>query len=137
MLKVVNPLFALVPATCRLVLALAVVFMMAIQPAVFARGGFAGAEANPIVSHHSPGLILDHHTASESLDVQEEGNELADRSGTDSSSKKSCEVHCAPAHAVPVNCPEIAPVFTSCFHPERERLLWPTQQIALVRPPRT
>lgn len=39
----------------------------------------------------------------------------SDASHHDSASGKSCEVHCAPAHAIPVECPEIAPVVTGCF----------------------
>jgi hypothetical protein len=125
----------------RLRAMLAVVFlvMSALQP-----GLFAGANAAAL--HGDAGLSLgiedtvqdasDHpHGHVHEASVDDEGQK-GSHHGSKSSADKGCEVHCAPAHAVPVECPDIAPVVSRCFAPAVATILPLGEYAALIRPPK-
>jgi hypothetical protein len=56
--------------------------------------------------------------------------------GHDGSAGKSCEVHCAPAHAMPVACPEIAAAVSRCFVAPTAEALPRGEYAVHIRPPR-
>jgi hypothetical protein len=120
---------------------LAVVFlvMSALQPGLFANANAAGLHGgaglslgieNPVhdASDHRHGHV---HEAA----VDDEGQK-GSHHGSKTSTDKGCEVHCAPAQAVPVACPEIAPVVSRCFAPAVATILPLGEYAALIRPPR-
>ncbi|MER8825504.1 hypothetical protein NKH73_08010 [Mesorhizobium sp. M0938] len=119
---------------------LAVVFlvMSALQPGLFATAnatGFhagadlqAGIDLQAETSAHDMG----HHdaTATDDTDTSEHHH------GTKQSADKSCEVHCAPANAVPVDCPDLEHVVSRCFAPVVDVALPLGEYTALIRPPK-
>jgi hypothetical protein len=116
---------------------LAVVFlvMSALQPGLF-------ATANATDFHSDAGMNLpaedhsheigghDHGVASDDVDMSEHDH------GTKNSSDKSCEVHCAPVHAVPVDCPDLPRVVSRCFAAVVTQASPGGEYTAHMRPPR-
>lgn len=122
----------------RAMLAVIFLVMSAVQPGLFANanavglhgdGGLSPGIENPVHddSDHGHGHV---HDAS----VDDEGQK-GSHHGSGTSADKGCEVHCAPAHAVPVACPEIAPVVSRCFPPAAATTLPFGEYAALIRPP--
>ncbi|RUV59568.1 MULTISPECIES: hypothetical protein [unclassified Mesorhizobium] len=112
---------------------LAVVFlvMSALQPGLFATanatGFHAGADLQAETSAHDMGH--DGATADDT-DTSEHHH------GAKQSSDKSCEVHCAPANAVPVDCPHLEHVVSRCFALVVDVTLPLGEYTALIRPPK-
>ncbi len=123
--------------------AFAIVFLVfsSVQPAMFAGSpsdsmAMAMAAALPAAqapdSHdhaatHGHAATLDHGTAH-----NEDGAGQQKHNPT----SKSCEVHCAPAHAMPVAYCDIAPNFASCFEPIAVESLKASEYAEHIRPPR-
>lgn len=106
------------------------------QPSMLAAAGVQG-----VVHGAAMQAIESAATAHDSGGHQHPGShshaDQADQSAHDgSSSGKSCEVHCAPAHAMPVECPEIAPSPTRCFVAIVSEPLPPGEYAVHIRPPR-
>jgi hypothetical protein len=123
----------------RAVLAIVFLLMSAIQPALFANANAAGfhGDAGLRLSIESPVHdASDHqHGHVHEASVDGEGQKGSDH-GSKTSADKGCEVHCAPAHAVPVACPDIEPVVARCFPPILATTLPLGEYAALIRPPR-
>jgi hypothetical protein len=123
----------------RLRAMLAVVFlvMSALQPGLFATAnatGFhagadfqAGVDSQAETPAHDMG---DHGAMADDTDRSEHHH------GAKQSADKSCEVHCAPANAVPVDCPDLELVVSRCFAPVVAVTLPLGEYAALIRPPR-
>jgi hypothetical protein len=119
---------------------LAVMFlvMSALQPGLFATAnatGFhagadlqAGIDLQAETSAHDMG----HHDAMATDDT----DTSAHHHGAKQSADKSCEVHCAPANAVPVDCPDLEHVVSRCFAPVVAVTLPLGEYTALIRPPK-
>lgn len=118
---------------------LAVVFlvMSALQPGLFATanatGFHAGADlqAGVDIQAGAPAHDMgDHGATADDTDRSEHHH------GAKQSADKSCEVHCAPANAVPVDCPDLELVVSRCFAPVVAVILPLGEYAALIRPPR-
>ncbi|TIO07823.1 MAG: hypothetical protein E5X89_03360 [Mesorhizobium sp.] len=118
---------------------LAVVFlvMSALQPGLFATanatGFHAGADlqAGMDIQAEAPAHDMgDHDATADDMDRSEHHH------GAKQSTDKSCEVHCAPANAVPVDCPDMEHVVSRCFAPVVAVTLPLGEYAALIRPPR-
>lgn len=115
----------------------AVVFLVlsALQPGLFATANATGFHSDAGMnladedhSHEMGGH--DHGAAADDSDMSEHDH------GTKNSSEKSCEVHCAPAHAVPVDCPDIERVVSRCFAAAVSEASAGGEYPAHIRPPR-
>lgn len=109
------------------------------QPSMFAGSGAEGighglamkmAAAGP-AAHHADGHD---HGDGHSHGVQKNGQ--GSSPPADGSASMSCEVHCAPAHAMPVACPDIAPNFARCFAPIASDTLKQGEFAEFIHPPR-
>lgn len=119
----------------RAVLAVVFLVMSTLQPGLF-------ATANAMGFHSDTGMNLsaqddshemdghDHGVAADDVDMSEHDH------GSKNSSEKSCEVHCAPAHAVPVDCPELPRVVSRCFAAVVTEASAGGEYTAHIRPPR-
>ncbi|RWF58963.1 MAG: hypothetical protein EOS50_01685 [Mesorhizobium sp.] len=116
----------------RALLAVVFLVMSALQPSLF-------ATANATGFHSDAGMTLpedhemsghDHAAAADDSDMSEHDH------GTKNSSEKSCEVHCAPAHAVPVDCPDLERVVSRCFAAVVAEASAGGEYTAHIRPPR-
>jgi hypothetical protein len=123
----------------RAMLAVVFLVMSALQPGLFANANAVGLHSgaglsfgieNPV---HDAGDHRHGHVHGASVDDQ---GKKGSHHGSKTSADKGCEVHCAPAHAVPVECPEIAPVVSRCFPPAVATILPLGEYAALIRPPR-
>jgi hypothetical protein len=136
-----KPPLALVLVPLRTVLALALLLMMLIQPAAYAKSGSPGDSS--IVNHHSLAVVAADHSSVSSHDAlqsehtadREPGPLIDEEDG--GRFGEACEVHCAPHHAVPASCPELARIPASCFHADLEDLLEAGEYASLIRPPRS
>jgi hypothetical protein len=122
-------------APLRVVLAVAFLLMSALQPGMFAAANATGfhsdAGMNLAAEEHSHDMgDHGHGAAADDSDMSEHDH------GTKNSSEKSCEVHCAPAHAVPVDCPDIERVVSRCFALVVAETSAGGEYTALIRPPR-
>lgn len=115
--------------------AFAIVFLVfsSVQPAMFAGSptdSMAMAAAVPAAqaadSHDHSGTH-DHGTAHDEDGASQQKHSPA---------SKSCEVHCAPAYAMPVAYCDIAPNFASCFEPIAMDSLKAGEYAEHIRPPR-
>jgi hypothetical protein len=110
---------------------LAVVFlvMSALQPGLFATANATGFHAGVHVKAETHDM--GHHGATaDDADTSEHHH------GDKQSSDKTCEVHCAPAHAVPVECPDLEHVVSRCFASVVAVTLPLGEYAALIRPPK-
>ena len=123
----------------RAVMAFVFLLMTVVQPGLLAQAnaGFLteaqlslGAE-NPM---HSDSLH-DHGQADEASGDHD--HKKAAQDGSEDASDEDCEVHCAPIHAVPVECPAISSAATRCFAPLAATILPLGEYAELIRPPRT
>ncbi len=122
-------------ASLRALLAVVFLVMSSLQPGLFASAnatGFHGDSGATQVekSHHdSGGDVGDHNSAAEK-DVDEKHPD-GEKSAND-----DCEVHCAPAHAVPVDCPGISRTASRCFALSVATVLPLGAYSTLIRPPK-
>ncbi|RWA75381.1 MAG: hypothetical protein EOQ28_09805 [Mesorhizobium sp.] len=123
-------------AQLRVMLAVVFLVLSCLQPGLFASAnasGFHGDyEATLLVekSHHdSAGHVGDHSSTAES-DADEKRPDGEKSAGDD------CEVHCAPAHAVPVECPQIVGAASRCFAVSVATVLPLGAYSTLIRPPK-
>ncbi len=119
----------------RAVLAVVFLVMSALQPGLFATANATGFHSDagmnlPAEDHSHAMGGHDHGAVADDVDTSEHDH------GTKNSSEKSCEVHCAPAHAVPVDCPDLERVVSRCFAPVVAVTLPLGEYTALIRPPK-
>lgn len=119
----------------RAVLAVVFLLMSALQPGLFATANATGFHSDagmnlPAEGHSHEMDGHDHGAAADDSDMSEHDH------GTKNSSEKSCEVHCAPAHAVPVDCPDLERVVSRCFAAVVAEASAGGEYTALIRPPR-
>jgi hypothetical protein len=119
----------------RTVLAVVFLVMSALQPGLFATANATGFHSDagmnlPAEDHSHEMGGHDHGAAADDSDMSEHDH------GTKNSSEKSCEVHCAPAHAVPVDCPDLPRVVSRCFAAVVAEASAGGEYTALIRPPR-
>ncbi|WP_164783936.1 hypothetical protein [Mesorhizobium sp. M5C.F.Cr.IN.023.01.1.1] len=117
----------------RALLAVVFLVMSALQPGLFATANATGFHSDagmnlPAEDHEMSGH--DHAAAADDSDMSEHDH------GTKNSSEKSCEVHCAPAHAVPVDCPDLERVVSRCFAAVVAEASAGGEYTAHIRPPR-
>ena len=119
----------------RAVLAVVFLVMSALQPGLFATANATGFHSDagmniPVENHsHEMGGHV-HGAPADDVDMSEHDH------GTTNSSEKSCEVHCAPAHAVPVDCPDLERVVSRCFVAVVTEASAGGEYTAHIRPPR-
>ncbi|MER9944040.1 hypothetical protein NKJ70_19125 [Mesorhizobium sp. M0092] len=119
----------------RAVLAVVFLVMSALQPGLFATANATGFHSDagmnlPAEDHSHEMGGHNHGAAADDSDMSEHDP------GTKNSSDKTCEVHCAPAHAVPVECPELEHVVSRCFASVVAVTLPLGEYTALIRPPK-
>ncbi|MER9255116.1 hypothetical protein NKJ73_21450 [Mesorhizobium sp. M0074] len=115
----------------RALLAVVFLVMSALQPGLFATANATGFHASADLQAETPAHDMSHHGA-----TVNEADTSEHQHGDKQSADKSCEVHCAPAHAVPVDCPELEHVISRCFAPVIAVTLPLGEYKALIRPPR-
>ncbi|RWC00244.1 MAG: hypothetical protein EOQ57_16655 [Mesorhizobium sp.] len=123
-------------AQLRAVIAVVFLVLSSLQPSLFASAnasGFHGDYGATLLvekSHHdNAGHAGDHGSAVES-DADEKHSDGEKSAGDD------CEVHCAPAHAVPVECPGIVGGASRCFAVSVVTVLPLGAYSTLIRPPK-
>jgi hypothetical protein len=108
----------------------------AAQPAMFASSGTEGvghglamtvalaeqADGHAHVGGHTHGSVHDDEASSTAKGSDAAGD--------------NCQVHCAPVHAMPVACPDIAPGSARCFAPIASDSLKAGEPTDHIRPPR-
>jgi hypothetical protein len=119
----------------RAVLAVVFLVMSALQPGLFATANATGFHSDagmnlPAEDHSHEMGGHDHGVAADDVDMSEHDH------GTKNSSDKSCEAHCAPVHAVPVECPNLERVVSRCFAPVVAEASAGGEYTAHIRPPR-
>lgn len=119
----------------RAVLAVVFLVMSALQPGLFATANATGFHSDagmnlPAEGHSHEMGGHDHGAAADDVDMSEHDH------GTKHSSDKSCEVHCAPVHAVPVDCPHLPRVVSRCFAAVVTQASAGGEYTAHIRPPR-
>jgi hypothetical protein len=132
----------------RAVLAVVFLLMSALQPGLFASAGAAGLNPDAALSfenarHAESVVLVSHHAGADHYsdpDLTEIASDVAesttDHHGNAKSTEKSCEVHCAPAHAVPVVCQDIERSAVRCFAPIAADRILSGEYASLIRPPR-
>ncbi|MER8588729.1 hypothetical protein NKH19_26520 [Mesorhizobium sp. M1338] len=115
----------------RVLLAIGFLVMSALQPGLFATADATGVHASADLQAETPAHGMGHHGA-KANDTDRSEHQHGDNQSAD----KSCEVHCAPANAVPVDCPELEPVVSRCFAPVIAVILPLGEYKALIRPPK-
>ena len=125
-------------ASLRAMLAVVFLVMSSLQPGLFASANAAGfhrdsgATLQVEKSHHdSGGHVGDHNTAADAAEDVDEKHPDGEKSAND-----DCEVHCAPAHAVPVDCPDISRSASRCFAVTVATVLPLGAYSTLIRPPK-
>ncbi|WP_192360588.1 hypothetical protein [Mesorhizobium mediterraneum] len=115
----------------RAMLAVVFLVMSALQPGLFATANATGFHAGVDLQAEIPAHDMGHHGATaDDADTSEHHH------GDKQSSDKSCEVHCAPANAVPVDCPDLEHVVSRCFASVVAVTLPLGEYTALIRPPK-
>ncbi|TIL72649.1 MAG: hypothetical protein E5Y70_20475 [Mesorhizobium sp.] len=122
----------------RAMLAVVFLVMSALQPGLFATANATGFHAGTDLQ---AGMHLQDETSAHDMGHHGATADDADTSdhhhdGAKQSSDKSCEVHCAPANAVPVDCPDLEHVVSRCFAPGVDVTLPLGEYTALIRPPK-
>jgi hypothetical protein len=119
----------------RAVLAVVFLVMSALQPGLFATANATGFHSDaamnlPAEDHSHEMGGHNHGAAVDDSDMSEHDH------GTKNSNEESCEVHCAPAHAVPVECPDLPRVVSRCFAAVVADASAGGEYTAHIRPPR-
>lgn len=117
--------------------AFAIVFLVfsSVQPAMFA-GSPTDSMAMAMAAAMPAAQTADTHDHAATHDHGTSHDEDGSSQQKHSSTSKSCEVHCAPAHAMPVAYCDIAPNFASCFEPIAMDSLKAGEYAEHIRPPR-
>ncbi|MCV0393884.1 MAG: hypothetical protein K5872_11725 [Rhizobiaceae bacterium] len=119
----------------RAALAMVFVALLASQPGLFATANAAGAHDQTAVENasHQHDHQLSKHDAPQSGQMAD----AVDHHGVGKGDGKSCEVHCAPAHAMPVDCPPVPQPASGGF--QSAECAAPLFSVAdeVVQPPRT
>ncbi|WP_133116205.1 hypothetical protein [Mesorhizobium wenxiniae] len=113
----------------RAMLAVVFLVMSALQPGLFTTANATGFDA--VVRVQAETHDMGHHGA-----TADEADTSEHHHGDKQSSDKSCEVHCAPTNAVPVDCPDLEHVVSRCFAPVVDVTLPLGEYTALIRPPK-
>jgi hypothetical protein len=126
-------------ALLRAVLATAFLLMSALQPGLFAAANAKGfhSDAGITLSAHKP--VQDVRPHVHDHDVEADATDASSKShhgGAKKSDGKSCEVHCAPAQAVPVEWPVLGNTLVRCFAAATAAVMSLCEYAELVRPPR-
>jgi hypothetical protein len=118
----------------RAMIAVVFLLMSALQPGLFATANATGfhsdARMNLAAEEHSHEMGGHQSAAADGVDMSEHNH------GTRNSSEKSCDVHCAPAHAVPVDCPDLERAVSRCFAAVVTEASAGGDYTAHIRPPR-
>jgi hypothetical protein len=118
----------------RAVLAVVFLVMSTLQPGLFAAANATGfhsdAGMNLAAEDHSHEMGGHQSAAADDVDMPEHNHD------TTNSSEKSCDVHCAPAHAVPVDCPDLERAVSRCFAAVLAEASAGGDYTAHIRPPR-
>jgi hypothetical protein len=119
----------------RAMLAVVFLVMSTLQPGLFATANATGFHSDagmnlPAADHSHEMGGHDHGVAVDDTDMSEHDH------GSKDSSEKSCEVHCAPAFAVPVDCPDLERVVSRCFAAVLAEASAGGEYTAHIRPPR-
>jgi len=119
----------------RVALALVFFLVNSLQGSLFASAGSFGQMNANSAAHHE--MVAD-----DAADVHQHG-QMADAAAPDhehhggkSMSDYACEVHCAPASAVPVTYVDIAHAAARCFAPSTATTLVDGNYAECIRPPR-
>jgi hypothetical protein len=130
-------------ASLRAVLAVVFLLMSTLQPGLFATAsakGLHGHKGIVIASQEevvSSGHGHDHgHEAAIAPALSDQADGKTKHHGGKNTADKSCEVHCAPSHAVPVYCPDIRREMARCFATVTASTLPLGAYAGLRRPPR-
>lgn len=124
-------------APLKAVLALVFLLMTAIQPGFFAAAGKAGHHQQAAAASQDDADLLevaahDHDAAG----VVHSSSKSHHHGGAKDAGDKTCEVHCAPGQAVPVEFVTFDHVFARCFGEARVTVLSRGEYAELIRPPR-
>jgi hypothetical protein len=118
----------------RAMIAVVFLLMSALQPGLFATANATGfhsdAGINLAAEEHSHEISGPKSAAADDMDMSGHDH------GTKNSSEKSCDVHCAPAHAVPVDCPDLERAVSRCFATVATEASAGGDYTAHIRPPR-
>lgn len=123
-------------ASLRAMLAVVFLVMSSLQPGLFASANATGfhsdSGATPQIekSHHDTGSHVGDHNGAAEKDVDEKHPD-GEKSAND-----DCKVHCAPAHAVPVDCPGISRTASRCYAVIVATVLPLGAYSTLIRPPK-
>ena len=121
----------------RLALAVALVVVSSLQPVLFvSAGGKHHETAAPVVvtdagSGHHADAHRKHHVSTETE------RHSADHAHQKRFSDKSCEIHCAPVTALPVDCPAFGRAPGACHGTVAVAVLLGNAYGDFARPPRT
>lgn len=115
----------------RALLAVVFLVMSALQPGLFATANATGFHASADLQAETPAHDMGHHGATGN-DADTSEHQHGDKQSAD----KSCEVHCAPANAVPVDYPGLEHVVSRCFASVVAVTLPLGEYATLIRPPR-
>ena len=124
----------------RVAFALAFVVLSCLQPGLFAVANATGLHNTAAAKvaqtehahHRAVSTSHDGHLSSEVMD-----GETLDHNGVAQPVDKSCEVHCAPAQAMPVDCPPLPHPSGRCFQSSERTALRDGLVHELTQPPRT
>lgn len=126
-------------APLRAALALVFFILTSLQPGMFAvanaKGLHGGTELAGEMKAAGPkahGKHAQHHHSG----VEEAEDEGSAHHHGERFAGKACEVHCAPATAVPVECPDLQGPVGRCFEPVLASVLIDGEYAEFIRPPR-
>lgn len=123
----------------RAVMAFVFLLMTVVQPGLLTKANAAVlTDAQLSLGAETPmhgDSLHDHGQADEASGGHD--HKKAGHNSSEDASDDDCEVHCAPIHAVPVECPAINRAATRCFAPLVATVLPLGDYAELIRPPRT
>jgi hypothetical protein len=119
--------------------AIAFILLSALQPGLFAVANAAGMHGDPgtersMAEHADHHAGSDHHAYNTHVDTD---RSIDDHNGALNGDQTSCEVHCAPAHAVPVDDQALPRPFGGSFDTCLETSLSYGLALEFTRPPRS
>lgn len=128
------------PAARRMMLALAFLFLSALQPGMFAGANAQGLHAGTGISAGISFAEHDKHAQHHGAVAEEPGQDVREANRHDHSdyrfAEKGCEVHCAPVTTVPVECQASQRPVARCFGPVLVSVLADGEYAEFIRPPR-
>ncbi|MCV0397193.1 MAG: hypothetical protein K5872_14630 [Rhizobiaceae bacterium] len=120
----------------RAAMAVAFIILSAAQPGLFAMADASGMHDGAVVektARHHAAVGHEHHDGH----VAGTGNAFVDHHGMPKANDKSCEMHCAPALAVPVDCPPLPRTANGHVEPRCEASVLYGMNHEVIKPPRT